>query len=389
MIIKLGVKSFCLLNIILIAFSASGQNPSQLGNDTIKLQIRTSPDLQMVFAYYYSKNKSKTDTFRVERNGNGNWKDSARFYRIVKGYFGGDSIAKRVVDSVKKHQAAEDFQVNIAEDSIQVIENRNEPQALEIPENTTKETDVLPKNSSIWLELTLGILLVVVVILVILLIKKRRNKSASEEEILMRLSQAFPELKKHRNNNSKAVEAIISTFHDMKGELEDVNEHSRILKKDLEEKQLLLHEKQNEVAQLHNELNDARQTITENIQNNQAFKNYSALLLDKYYNELNIALQKNEYKDQSETSALVLKNIIPFAFHGASLLKSLTENATALDELNIKLLQGQAPNTNDVITEDTPKGHCDPLAYSIYHLLKEHGISRLDEVFIKGYKIGE
>lgn len=376
-------KTLCIL-FCLTAWTASfSQTHITLkSNDSIALDVRTDTANKKVFVHWNFQHGDSTitDSFALIKAKLATLKDSAAFYASIKKYVGVDSVQKIVIDTVRKLLSTNKHF------SIQLVPP---PRVIDPPNNPS------PPPAKWWQILldttTLLVIFIILLIIIVCLLLAGRNLKLSKSItpiVPNELIKLFPGVK-----NGKDLQTTVRRIQEEHGKMDadfrhekQRNEELSRLIKDAEEK---FGSTKQELEFNKQALEQSRQAFVEAEKGQENFKNWSDIVLEKYFTALAQKLEQNQRNDEEEVYKLILTHLIPFALHSASILKKHIKEATELDSRNIQLLNGEHPNPTDIITDNTQWGHTDPLAYYLYKLLKKHQVEGLEGVFVKGYKIGK
>jgi hypothetical protein len=381
-------KNWLLFVCLLASFMSFSQTEIDIkGSDSILIQIRTDTIRKWVHTSVALKDTTYKDSFQLAKKKLGALRDSAGFYKKFLAHIKTDSLKRRLTDTVKKFLAIDGhFRINL-------IDTTSSP-ATASATPTHPATSFQPAEKD-WLEtltdsvplLSIFLALIAGIITLAILLWKKGPKQAAATVLPDSLLKIYPEVK--RNKELEVTVRKIGEIHmAMEQELETLkinNESANKLIKELEEKKEVLN---TELTAAKQALKEKQDEIANSDKANESFKGWADKVLDKYFRDLAIMLEKNQIKDEQEIYRLILTRLITFSMHSASILKKQIKDATELDSLNLQLLDGDEPRPIGVITENTQFGHADPLAYYIYHLLKRHQVEGLHDVFVKGYKIG-
>lgn len=340
-----------------------------------------------------------------------NQSKSADFYRKLRSVVAGDSLKKVVIDTVKASLAKRDTVVleiaDLKHDKPEVFEEQNKvTSTLSLNQQLSSKgwIDQILESTPIILFIS-SLLVIIIVFLVLFLLYRKQGsntgyRSQKDIEILSELCTRFG-IKENPNDPKQTINEIhrlwegkrkINQELTKKQESQDMeiknlgkekaDAEDKLRKREAEKKNLEL-----EMEVLRGQLNKKQNDFEELDSTIKDIKELSEKIVNRYYMQMVLKLERKEVKE--DIDQFIIKNVFTLAFHSASLSKKLINDDSSYDKLNVDLLRGQQHSIQGVVTENTQFEHCDSLAYYVFRLLKDKGISKLDDVTIHGYKIGE
>lgn len=225
------------------------------------------------------------------------------------------------------------------------------------------------------------------------------NKSDSIlKETITILKEGFVFDKKNGDIKELAKAAVAIHANDAKNHLAEISDLKNTNKKysatltkmetEKEEFESQIVNKDNKIDLLSKEINELTEKLKTEESNMAEQKIISHSILEKFYYPLKEAIDNDNKINNEELVSHTLMRLLQIAFHSISGYRLFTKAASDDDNQNLSILKNKVVHTERFADINTPRTNMDRLVYLVLLILNKHGLDKLDDVLIRGYKIG-